>query len=192
NGDGLPDVYIGGTTGHPGQIYLQTSNGHFVKKDEPGFKQFADFEDEAVLLFDADGDGDLDLFVGPGGNDAPGFTRQMQFRLYHNDGKGNFTIDANAFPFNNNGMNTAVAVACDFNHDGYPDLFVGGRSIPKEYGTPPRSFLFVNDGKGHFTDIAKTKNPDIANIGMVTSATWSDIDGDGRPDLVIAGEWMTP
>jgi len=192
NGDGLPDVYIGGTAGHPGQIYCQTPDGRFVKKDEPGFKQFADFEDEAVLLFDADGDGDLDLFVGPGGNNAPGFTRQMQFRLYRNDGKGNFTIDANAFPFNNEGMNTAVAVACDFNHDGYPDLFVGGRSIPKEYGTPPRSFLFVNDGKGHFTDIAATKNPDIANIGMVTSATWSDIDGDGQPDLVIAGEWMTP
>lgn len=192
DGDGLPDVYVGGTAGHPGQIYCQTPDGRFVKKEEPGFKQFADFEDEAVLLFDADADGDLDLFVGPGGNNAPGFTRQMQFRLYLNDGKGNFTIDPNAFPFNNDGMNTAVGIACDFNHDGYLDLFVGGRSIPKQYGSPPRSFLFLNDGKGHFADIAQTKNPDIANIGMVTSAAWADMDGDGQKDLVIAGEWMTP
>jgi enediyne biosynthesis protein E4 len=192
NGDGLEDVYIGGTNGHPGQIYLQTADGQFVQKAEPGFNQFSDFEDEAVLFFDADNDGDLDLFVGPGGNNNPGFTRQMQFRLYKNDGKGNFTIDTGAFPFNNTGMNTAVAVAYDFNHDGFPDLFVGGRSIPRQYGANPPSFLFVNDGKGHFTDIAKEKNPDIAGIGMVTNAVWADVTGDKDKELVITGEWMAP
>ena len=65
---------------------------NFIKKDEPVFNQFIDFEDEAVLLFDADGDGDLDLFIGPGGNDNPPYSRQMQIRLFKNDGKGNFTI----------------------------------------------------------------------------------------------------
>jgi enediyne biosynthesis protein E4 len=192
NGDGLQDIYIGGTPGHPGQLYLQTKEGVFIKKDEPGFQPFADFEDEAVLFFDADGDGDLDLYVGPGGNAHPPMTRQMQNRLYKNDGKGNFTLDPSAFPNNNDGMNTAVAIACDFNHDGYPDLFIGGRSQPREYGSSPRSFLFVNDGKGHFTDIAKTKNPDIANIGMVTGAVWADITGDTAKELVITGEWMSP
>jgi enediyne biosynthesis protein E4 len=192
DGDGLEDVYIGGTSGHPGQLYLQTREGGFIKKEEAAFRQFSDFEDEAVLFFDADNDGDLDLFVGPGGNNSAPFSRQMQFRLYKNDGKGNFSIDPSAFPSNMNGMNTAVAAACDFNHDGYMDLFVGGRSIPREYGPSPLSFLFVNDGKGHFTDMAKTKNPDISNIGMVTDAVWADITGDKDKELIICGEWMSP
>ncbi|MDP4251073.1 MAG: VCBS repeat-containing protein [Bacteroidota bacterium] len=192
NGDGLADVYIGGTKGHAGQLYLQTREGGFVKKSEPAFDQFGDFEDEAVLLFDADHDGDLDLFVGPGGNDSPPMSRQMQFRLFKNDGKGNFTIDAEAFPNNLDGANTGVAVAGDFNGDGFADLFVGGRSVPREYGSSPRSFLYVNDGHGHFRDIAETKNPDIARIGMVTGAVWADVTGDKEKELVIAGEWMAP
>lgn len=190
NGDGLADIYIGGTKGHPGQLYLQTKDGKFIKKKEPVFEQYADFEDEAVLFFDADNDGDLDLFVGPGGNSNPTYSREMQSRLYKNDGKGNFTIDAAAFP--PNGMNTSVAIAYDFNHDGYLDLFVGGRNFPREYGVSPSSFLYINDGKGHFKDIAKTKNPDIAKIGMVTGAVWANVTGDSAKELIIAGEWMAP
>ena len=83
----LTDVYIGGTQDHPGQIYLQTKTERFVKKDEPVFNQFIDFEDEAVLFFDADSDGDLDLFIGPGGNNNPPYSRQMQIRFFKNDGK---------------------------------------------------------------------------------------------------------
>lgn len=190
NADGLDDIYIGGTKGFPGQIYLQTKSGDFIKKTQPVFDQYNDFEDEAVLFFDADGDGDLDLYVGPGGNSDQSFTRQMQSRLYINDGKGNFSIDVNAFP--PNGMNTAIAIAYDFNHDGFPDLFVGGRSSPREYGVSPSSFLYLNDGKGHFKDIAKTKNPEIANIGMVTGAVWADVAGDTAKELIITGEWMAP
>ena len=192
NGDGLEDVYIGGTIGHPGQLYLQTPEGKFIKKEEPAFRQFGDFEDQAVLLFDADHDGDLDLFIGPGGNANPPMSRQMQNRLFKNDGKGNFTLDPEAFPGNLQGVNTAVAVAGDFNHDGFPDLFVGGRSVPREYGTAPASYLFINDGKGHFTDMAATKNPEIAHIGMVTAAAWADVAGDADQELIIVGEWMTP
>jgi hypothetical protein len=192
NGDGLEDVYIGGTSSHPGQLYLQTASGKFEKKPEPGFMPFSDFEDEAVLFFDADHDGDPDLFIGAGGNNNHGYSRQMQNRLFLNDGHGNFNIDPNAFPNNPNGANTGVAIADDFNHDGFLDLFVGGRSVPREYGSPPPSYLYINDGRGHFTDIAAAKNPDIAHIGMVTGASWSDIDGDGQKDLVVAGEWMAP
>lgn len=190
NKDGLQDVYIGGAAGQPGQLYLQTSSGHFIKKEEKVFDRFKDFEDVAVLFFDADRDKDLDLFVGSGGNNHIAGSRALQDRLYKNDGQGNFTLDAAAFP--NNGMNTAVACAYDFDQDGDLDLFVGSRSFPKIYGYDPESYLYVNDGKGHFTDIAKTKNPDIAHIGMVTGATWADITDDGKKDLVIAGEWMSP
>jgi enediyne biosynthesis protein E4 len=192
NGDGLDDIYIGGTAVHPGQLYLQTAAGKFEKKDVPGFKYFSGFEDEAVLFFDADNDGDLDLFIGPGGNNSQPSSREMQNRLFINDGHGNFSIQANAFKNNLNGVNTAVAVAYDFNHDGYPDLFVGGRSVPREYGSAPASYLFVNDGKGHFTDIAASANPDIAHIGMVTSACWANVSGGADKDLIITGEWMAP
>jgi hypothetical protein len=189
NGDGLEDIYIGGTKGHPGQLYLQHANG-FEKKEEKLFQQFRDMEDDAVLFFDCDKDGDKDLFVGPGGNSNPPYSREMQNRLLKNDGKGNFTLDAAAFP--NNGMNTGVATAHDFDGDGDLDLFVGGRSTPRNYGVTPASFIYVNDGAGHFTDMAKTKNSDIAHIGMVTGAVWADITGDNKKELIIAGEWMAP
>jgi hypothetical protein len=192
NGDGLTDIYIGGTKGHPGQIYLQTPTGGFVKKEEPSFIRFSDFEDEAVLLFDADHDGDLDLYLGPGGNNSPPDSRQMQNRLFKNDGKGNFTLDADAFPPTTNGVNTGVAIANDFNHDGFQDLFIGGRSVPRMYGSTPSSFLFINDGKGRFRDIAATKDTAIAHIGMVTGAIWANVTGDTTKELVICGEWMAP
>ncbi len=190
NGDGLADIYIGGAAGQPGQLYLQSPSGEFVKKPEKVFDQFKDFEDVAVTFFDSDQDGDLDLLVCPGGNQVPSISRQMQLRLYKNDGKGNFEIDVTAFPIT--GMNVSVAIANDFNHDGFPDLFVGAQSVPQNYGVQPTSFLFVNDGKGHFTDIAATKNPEIAHIGMVTSAAWADISGDSGKELIITGEWMAP
>ncbi len=190
NGDGLEDVFIGGTPNHPGQLYLQKADGSFSKKEEKSVEQFNDFEDVAVLLFDCDHDGDLDLLICPGGNNASPNSRELQLRLFKNDGKGNFSIDVNSFP--NTGMNIAVAIANDFNSDGYPDLFIGARSFPGVYGADPESFLFVNDGNGHFTDVAKTNNPGIAHIGMVCDAEWADVTGDSQKDLVIAGEWMTP
>jgi hypothetical protein len=191
NADGMEDVFIGGTPGHPGQLYLQTFDGKFIKKEEKIFQQFIDFEDVAVLLFDYDKDGDLDLLICPGGNTATPNSRQLQLRLFKNDGKGNFSLDASAFP-NIMGMNVSIAIANDFNNDEYPDLFIGARSYPGTYGIDPESYLFVNDGKGHFADIAKTSNPDIANIGMVCGAVWADVTGDAQKELIIVGEWMAP
>ena len=192
NGDGLIDVYIGGTSTHPGQLYLQTPEGNFIKSPQPAFNQFPDFEDEAVLFFDANNDGHPDLFIGPGGNNNPPYSRQMQDRLFLNDGHGHFTLAPDAIPAHTEGVNTAVAVAGDFNNDGFPDLFVGGRSVPREYGTNPASFIYLNDGHGHFTDIAPTRNPDIAHLGMITSACWTDILGNNKKQLIITGDWMYP
>lgn len=190
NNDGLEDVFIGGTAGHPGQLYLQKKDGTYELKPEPAFKQFIDFEDVAVLLFDCDKDGDLDLLVCPGGNNNKPDSRQMQLRLFKNDGKGNFNIDVNAMPMA--GMNVSVAVADDINGDGYQDLFIGGRSDPRNYGVSPTSLLLLNDGQGHFHDIAQKENPAIYHIGMVTGAAWADMTGDGKNELIITGEWMSP
>lgn len=190
NGDGLQDVFIGGTQDHPGQIYIQQTNGNFIKKDEPALQQFVDFEDEAVLFFDADKDGDLDLFIGPGGNNNPPNSRQTQIRFFRNDGNGNFKLDASAFP--SNADNISVAAAYDYDHDGDLDLFVGGLSVPGNYGINPRSYIFQNDGNGHFKDVTQSIAPGIANIGMVTGAVWGNISGDKNDELIICGEWMQP
>lgn len=190
DGDNLVDIYIGGTRGTAGQIYLQKSSGSFAKKEEKIFNQFADFEDGAVLFFDADKDGDSDLFIGAGGNSSPSLSREMQHRLFKNDGKGNFTLDVAAFP--NNGVNIAIAICNDFDHDGDLDLFVGGRSVPRNYGVSPASYIYINDGIGQFKEMAAANSAGIANIGMVTSAVWADIAGNSDKELVIAGEWLTP
>ena len=190
NGDSLQDVYICGAAGQGGQLYLQNTHGGFTKKTQKGFEQFNDFEDVSALFFDSDADGDADLFVGSGGNNHSAGSRELQNRLYKNDGQGNFSIDAEALP--NSGMNNGAVVAGDFDGDGDQDLFVGSRSIPQVYGVTPESYLLLNDGRGKFTDMARTRNKDIAEIGMVTGALWEDITGDGKKDLVITGEWMAP
>lgn len=189
NKDGLTDIYICGAANQPGQLYIQTAAG-FEKKKTPDFEKSAVFEDVAATFFDADGDKDLDLFVGSGGNRYPEFSPLLQNRIYKNDGKGNFKIEPNVLE--NTGMNTCCAVANDFDGDGDTDLFVASRSVPQNYGITPTSALYMNDGAGKFTDIAKTINKDIARIGMVTGVTSADVTGDGKDELIIVGDWMAP
>ncbi len=189
NADGLPDVFIGGTATASGQLYLQTNNG-FVKKEIPEMKQFIGFDDAAVLFFDADGDGDMDLFIGAGGNNMTPGSRELQNRLFINDGKGNFKISYTAFPVNQD--NIGAVVAYDFNKDGYLDLFVGASSVSKEYGITAHSHIYINNGKGIFTDMPENKLSGINTVGMVTGAVMCDVDGDQEKELVIVGEWMSP
>ncbi|MFT3681912.1 MAG: VCBS repeat-containing protein [Ferruginibacter sp.] len=189
NGDGLEDIFIGGAKDQTGQLYLQNKDGSFTKKNTPIFKDHADLEDVAVLFFDADKDGDLDLFVGAGGNNAKPNLRGTQHRLYKNDGKGNFSFDWKAFPKNN--MNIAVAVNYDYDGDGDEDLFVGSRSVPFGYGNTPPSYIYRNDGQGRFTEVAGELNPDIKYAGMITGAVWADVTGDNQKELIITGEWMS-
>jgi hypothetical protein len=190
NGDGLEDVYIGGAAGQAGQLYLQTADGNFVKKPEPVFDEFAGFEDAAVLFFDADKDGDVDLAIGPGGNNQPPNSREIQLRLYKNDGQGNFSIDAAAFPGNEADISTLVTA--DFNGDGFPDLFAGAGNAPRDYGVVPASMLLLNDGKGHFINLCTGSNKGLGFMGMVKSAVWADVLGKGHPQLLVVGEWMAP
>jgi hypothetical protein len=114
--------------------------------------------------------------------------REAQHRLYKNDGQGNFTIDYKGFP--NNDMNIAVAVNYDYDGDGDEDLYVGSRSVPFSYGVAPQSYIYNNDGNGHFTDVTPELNKDLATAGMITGAVWADVTGDGGKELIITGEWM--
>jgi enediyne biosynthesis protein E4 len=189
NGDGLEDVYIGGAARQPGQLYLQTPNG-FEKKKVQDFEILADFEDVAAVFFDCDGDKDLDLFVGAGGNNQRPMARELQSRLYKNDGQGNFKITGNAFPANS--ANISIAVPHDFDNDGDLDLFIGARSLPYNYGTPPSSHIYINNGKGEFLELVLKGSGPFAIPGMVTGAVWADVHSSPGKELVVAGEWMSP
>jgi hypothetical protein len=190
NGDGLDDIYIGGTTSKPGALYIQNAVGEFGKSDQAAFAQFAGFVDGAVLFFDCDKDGDQDLLICAGGNVALPSSPELQHRLFINDGHGNFKAAPNALPLNKD--NIGVAVANDFDGDGDPDLFVGARSVSDIYGMTPQSHIYINDGKGKFTDMPNDKCKAVAAAGMVTGAVWADMDGDAKSELVVAGEWMAP
>jgi enediyne biosynthesis protein E4 len=190
NADGLEDIFIGGTVAKPGQLYLQNVSGELVKKDITAFKQFIGFVDGAVLFFDCDKDGDKDLLLCSGGNAALPASREMQHRLFINDGKGGFNISASAFPINKD--NSSVAIANDFDADGDLDLFIGARCVSGEYGLTPLSHIYINDGSGTFTELPADKCKGINDAGMVTSAVWVNIDEDKKEELVIAGEWMAP
>jgi hypothetical protein len=160
----------------------------FVVSNQPVFKADSLYEDVDALFFDADGDKDLDLYVVTGGNE---FYDQMpeQFdRLYTNDGKGNFTRALNALPPMYD--NKSVVRPCDIDRDGDTDLFVGGRVVGYSYGATPRSYLLVNDGKGHFKDMTVALAPELREAGMLTEAIWTDIDQDGDADLTVVGDWM--
>lgn len=186
NGDQLQDVYIGGAYGVAGALYVQDANQNFVASNTSLWQESAGFEDMGCLFFDVDNDGDQDLYVVSGGNETPD-TRYTQDRIYINDGKGNFSYAANRVP--NVAASGSCVVATDFDKDGDLDLFVGGRAKPALYPMADRSFLLQNNN-GVFQDVTATLAPELANIGIVTDATWTDFDADGEEDLIVVGEWM--
>lgn len=189
NGDGRDDVYIGGANGWPGQMLLQTANG-WQPTSIQTFEKDNGYEDTSAHFFDADGDGDMDLFVGSGGNHYPIGNRFLQDRLYINDGKGQFTTDLRALT--PNGFNTAAALSFDYDEDGDNDLLVVSRSVPGQYGVNPPNFLYENDGQGHFRDRIESVMPDLSTAAMLTDIALVDITGDEQPELVTVGEWTSP
>ncbi len=188
NGDGLDDVFIGGAKEQPGALLIQGRAGTFTRSNPGLFEQDAVSEDLGAVFFDADGDGHPDLYVVSGGSEFSSMAPALQDRLYLNDGRGHFhKASGNLPPEDISGSRVAAA---DYDGDGDLDLFVGGRVVPWRYGADPQSMLLQNDGHGHFSDVTGRLAPDLARVGMVTDAVWRDVDGDGRVDLVVVGEWM--
>ncbi|GGM78365.1 hypothetical protein GCM10010967_07570 [Dyadobacter beijingensis] len=189
NGDGLDDVFIGGTSGEAAKLYIQRKSGAFTAKAVPGFEADKRSEDTDALFFDANGDGAQDIFVASGGYGS--FLPEdplLQSRLYLNDGKGNLTKSAGALPAML--TSTSCVRTADINGDGKPDLFVGGRVVPGRYPEAPRSYILINDGKGKFTDQTASLAKELERIGLVTDAAWTDLNDDKKPDLILVGEWM--
>ncbi len=190
NGDGLTDLFIGAPKGKPARLYLQQTAERFVSSSSQPWMADSVCEDIQPVFFDADGDGDNDLYVVSGGNENAA-TMALQDRLYVNNGRGLFAKATNALPPLTSSK-ACVAIA-DFNGDGKPDIFVGGRLVPGKYGIAPTSYLLQNEtanGEIKFSDVTATVSPALQHAGMVTSAVWRDVNNDKLPDLIIAGEWM--
>ena len=194
DGNGFDDIIVGGTSRYPSQVFLQQADGKFIQRNllSPGqIKPQDDFKDEGLILFDANGDGKLDLYVASGGYANDSGSKFYQDRLYVNDGKGNFKEAIDALPKN---FTSKLCVrAVDYNKDGKLDLFVSGRVDPWNYPKPVSSFILRNDSKDgviKFTDVTSAVAKDLVKIGLVCDAVFTDFDNDGWPDLVLAGEWM--
>ena len=189
NGDGLDDVYIGGAKNQPGRLLIQQRDGRFVSANDSLFAADALSEDLGAVFVDVNGDGRPDLYVVSGGNEFNEGATGLQDRLYLNDGHGKFH-KAPAGHLPTEASSGSRVVAADYDGNGTIDLFVGGRVSPWAYGADPESMLLRNDGTGHFSNVTATLAPELQHVGMVTDALWRDVDGDGRPDLIVVGEWM--
>lgn len=188
NGDGRTDVFVGGAKGQEGAIFLQMADGSFIPQKSEALQADQEQEDVEAIFVDVDQDGDPDLYVASGGNEAEDGAAYYQDRLYLNEGRGRFSTATEALPK----MPTPAGSlsAADYDQDGDVDLFVGGRVVPGQYPLAPRSYLLQNNGKGQFTDVTAEVSPTISEIGMVTGSTWTDFNGDQQLDLVLVGEWM--
>ena len=188
NHDGLDDLFVCGGKGQPGCLMVQGRGGGFQPIDTAVFASTARSEGVDAVFFDANGDGAPDLYVVSGGNEAPDGDVSLADHLYLNDGHGHFSDCAGCLPpmLTNK---SCVAVA-DVNGDGHADVFVGGLTSAGRFGAEDQpSYLLLNDGHGHFSRAAETGFPGKER-GMVTSAVFADLNKDGWPDLVVAGEWM--
>lgn len=190
NGDGLEDFFVGGAAGQAGELFLQRRAGGFVSSSQQALAIDSASEDTGSVFFDADGNGTQDLLVVSGGQRFTGTDRRLGPRLYLNDGQGNFTRASSSLPelF----VDASCVEVADIDADADADIFIGGRVVAGEYGRAPRSYLLINKGKGRFADesFRLAATGERANLGMVTDACWDDINGDGRLDLIVVGEWM--
>ena len=213
NGDHLDDFFMGTDFGHLSSVYVQTQAGRFMPKPLPGSDAY---EAMGAVFFDADGDGDQDLYVVSGGSRDEGLSATYQDRLYLNDAQGNFQPAPQALPpTRSSGGSVTVA---DFDGDGDLDIFRAGRVVPVQYPKPADSYLLRNEGKRGkkeereeggkgqkelnsspslssfpiFSDVTDQLAPGLRQAGMVTAALWTDADNDHRPDLLLVGEWMAP
>jgi len=189
NGDGLVDVFAGGGNDQAGRFYLQQPDGRFAAASQPALEADKRSQDVEAVFLDYNRDGFLDLYVASGGygsfdpDDAA-----LQDRLYVNDGEGNFTRAENALPRMR--TSTGAVASSDINGDGWPDLFVGGYVVPGRYPVQPRSYVLLNDGRGHFEERTAEVGPDLQYVGMVTDAEWHDLDRNGTEELIVVGAWM--
>jgi hypothetical protein len=187
NKDGLEDVFIGSSKTFKHALFLQTSEGRFIKTVQPQLDADSMYEITDAVIADVDNDGSNDLILASGGNEYYGKNKYEQTRVFLNDGNANFSLLENAV---SNIYITAGSIAtADFTGDGFVDLFIGGRTVPWAYGEVPRSYLLANDKTGKFKDVTAQYSKELQTVGMVTGSSWIDLDKDGDADLLLSLQW---
>jgi len=187
NKDGLDDIFIGASKWEQRGVFIQQPSGKFQRLFPPALANDSAFEDVDACWTDVNNDGNADLVIASGGNEYYGPDEHLTPRVYLNDGKNGLKRLEDAF--GKLYVNASCVVPCDFNGDGFTDLFVGGRDVPWEYGQVPRSYLLQNDGTGRFKDVTAARAKDLSLEGFVTNAVWFDLDKDGDKDLIVCTEW---
>ncbi|MDC6365865.1 MULTISPECIES: VCBS repeat-containing protein [Flavobacteriaceae] len=191
NNDGLDDFFVGGALGQAASLFLQGRDGDFRETNVTIWEKDRNKEDSAAELFDADNDGDLDLYVVSGGNEKEASSTYYQDRFYENKGEGIFVKTSKVLP--NITTSGACVTAADYDNDGDMDLFVGGKTVPGKYPFSPSSTILRNEtqsGKIGFVNASDEVAPFLKELGMVSDAQWADIDNDNDLDLIVSGEWM--
>lgn len=187
NGDGHQDFIVASSAGMSPQLFFQNAQGHFTQKPLFSDEENKKYEEESIALFDLDNDGDLDMYLVSGSNEFELDSNYYNHRLLTNDGNGNFMLTTDKMPLVKTSGST-VAIT-DYDHDGYVDLFVGGKTPFSKFPNPDKSFILKNE-KGILKDVTNNIAPDLRHIGMVNDAVWADVDLDGNEDLIIVGEFM--
>ncbi|MDC6367699.1 MULTISPECIES: VCBS repeat-containing protein [Flavobacteriaceae] len=184
NGDGLQDIFFGGAKGQEGTLYLQ-KNGSFTKMTQPTLQKDSKFEDVAAIFFDADSDGDQDLYVASGSYEFNTGSSLLQDRLYLNDGKGTFSRNN----LTTIATNTKAIVAADLDADGDKDVIVGAHTVSGQYPLADKSYVLKNDN-GKFVDATQDVAPELSELGLINDIVFSDYDNDGDKDLLVVGDWL--
>jgi hypothetical protein len=187
--DGEEDLFIGGSKNNTASLFFQKNNA-FTKSNTTIFDRQKAAEDAESIFFDADGDGDLDLYVCSGGVETSKYSANYLDKLYLNDGKGNFSLSNQKLPTATKYHSSSTITVADIDNDNDLDIFIGERTIPNSYGMPGSGFLLINDGSGQFTEQSETLAPEFKNLGMITDAVFIDINKDGYQDLVVVGDFM--
>lgn len=189
NGDGLEDVFLCGAAGFPSRLFIQSKQRKLKERPIEDFVLDKRSEDVDALFFDADQDGDQDLYVVSGGNEYPSTSSALSDRLYLNDGSG-FFMNSNQILPTSSFESTSCVSAGDYDNDGDLDLFVGVRLKNRNYGLPQNGYILQNNGKGIFENVSPKIAPDLKDLGMIKDAVWTDFNKDGKLDLMVVGEWM--
>lgn len=179
-GDGSPEVYLGGSP-HQSSAVFSFKDGKFSPVFITGLTEIKTAHETSLAIEDVDNDGDFDL-IAVGGAYSPYESTIYGHYLYKNQGSYFEKIELPVGIFS-----ASVIRSSDFDKDGDIDFFVGARIMDNAFPLAPHSVLLINDGKGNFTPL----EGESLDLGMITDAVWTDIDGDGWEDLIVARDWNT-